>query len=83
MLLVGGEDREGNPVTRAEVFDPVSGEFADTGKPKSPHLGAAATLLPDGRVLVTGTAPKKKAPPAEVYVTSKGKWSALKGSEQQ
>jgi Galactose oxidase, central domain len=38
----------------AEIYDPASGTFSATGAPGAPRMWHAATLLPDGHVLVTG-----------------------------
>ncbi|MFM8979192.1 MAG: kelch repeat-containing protein, partial [Planctomycetia bacterium] len=58
VLLAGGyvESPLGmlSVLDRAEVFDPVTGTFSEVGRMLRPRVDAAAALLPDGRVLVTG-----------------------------
>ncbi|HET6201164.1 MAG TPA: kelch repeat-containing protein [Planctomycetota bacterium] len=65
VLLAGGVDGgfesppgSGNFITNvlptAEIFNPATGLFSPTGSMAVPRAGHAATLLPDGRVLVTG-----------------------------
>jgi Galactose oxidase, central domain len=50
VLVVGAAD--------SQVFDPATMQFARVGPPgTAPRWGAAAALLPDGRVLVTGGSP--------------------------
>jgi hypothetical protein len=38
----------------ADIYDPLKGAFAATGKLSTPRSGHSATLLPDGTVLVCG-----------------------------
>src|SRR5262249_6464354 len=57
VLVTGGELRTGG-ATRAlaycELFDPATGSWTPTGSLGTARKGHQATLLPDGRVLVTG-----------------------------
>jgi hypothetical protein len=57
VLLVGGngEDETGKgTLASAELFDPATGTFSDTGSLTSNRSGHGAVGLADGRVLITG-----------------------------
>jgi hypothetical protein len=82
VLVAGGQDATGGESDSAELYDPATGEFSQTGPMVYPHISPAAILLRDGRVLVTGgplgTALKRDYS-AELYDSSTGKFS-LTGS---
>lgn len=76
---------EANPVATAEIYDPVAGTFTPTALPVYPEKsGHAATLLADGRVLLTGgitscppTCPGgTSSPHAEIYDPGSGQFMA-------
>src|SRR5580693_7006071 len=57
VLLTGGYTPSGtsnDPLSSAEVFDPVAGTLATTGSLNSARATQTATLLPNGTVLVAG-----------------------------
>jgi hypothetical protein len=59
VLIAGGstlDARIGAFITEssAELYDPRTGTFTRTGDMTTPRTGHAATLLPDGRVLIAG-----------------------------
>jgi hypothetical protein len=54
VLIAGGTLDGLTPLATAQVFDPASGTFADSGSLGTPRFGAGATLQRDGTVLVTG-----------------------------
>jgi hypothetical protein len=62
----------------AEIYDPASGTFALTSAytSSSPVLVDTATLLPDGRVLVTGCAAQCSVGTTGVYDSHTGMFSA-------
>jgi hypothetical protein len=62
-VLVAGGISGGTDFT-AEFYDPVTGVFTQTGSMGVGRILAAAALLPDGRVLVTGGSDLNSA---EVY----------------
>jgi hypothetical protein len=51
-LLAGGQLVGG--ITSAEIYNPATGTFSATGNMTTPRFWHAATLLPDGTVLITG-----------------------------
>ncbi|MCY1079507.1 Kelch repeat-containing protein [Archangium lansingense] len=64
---------EFNPFS--DVFNPVTDEWAATGKTTANRRRHTATLLPDGRVLVTGGEDKPRT--AELYDPVAGTWAAV------
>jgi len=54
VLMVGGDEDGGNALSSAEIYDPASGRFSATSSLATSRTYHAATLLSDGRVLVTG-----------------------------
>ena len=71
VLVVGGGD-SGNDPTSAELYDPATGTWTATGKmvKVADAGGLNATLLSDGKVLVTG--PNS----AQLYDPAGGTWTA-------
>ncbi len=57
VLIAGGMSWTGSSwasTATAEIYDPASGSFSPTGSMSVGRYGHTATLLPDGRVLITG-----------------------------
>jgi len=56
VLIAGGEAIPPNPTTwaRAELYDPSTGTFTATSDMTTPRYMHAATLLPNGKVLIAG-----------------------------
>ena len=58
VLITGGADptrpNSYTPLASAELFDPNTGTFTATGNMTTGHISSSATLLADGRVLITG-----------------------------
>jgi hypothetical protein len=74
VLIAGGEGKpSSNPTaaTSAEIFDAATGAFSRTGDMTDGHIAHTATLLLDGRVLLTGGyTPDLKSASAELYIPS-------------
>jgi hypothetical protein len=64
VLVIGGFDAAGQPVTKLELFSPLDAAFLDVGElpPTAGRVGMTATALPDGRVLLTGGQIKPEEP---------------------
>ena len=56
VLIAGGwsEDPDAPVLASAELYDPASGTFLEAGPMTTPRAGHTATLLSNGRVLITG-----------------------------
>jgi hypothetical protein len=80
VLIVGGIERNGVMQSSAELFDPATGRFTVTGRPKTQHgRGVTATLLRTGNVLVAGGSTGCDSPcytaSAELYNPETGKFA--------
>lgn len=60
----------------AEIYDPATGTWSPTGSMTTFREYLAATLLPDGRVLVEGGYGNQELASAELYDPATGTWSA-------
>jgi hypothetical protein len=78
VLVVGGTDfSDGfNNLATAEIYDPLTGKFTATGSMAQGRASHTATLLADGRVLITGGFGGGTLPlaSAEIYDPATGKF---------
>ncbi|MFC4116405.1 DUF6603 domain-containing protein [Nonomuraea zeae] len=92
VLVTGGALPTGDGNERAiaycEIYDPATGAWTPTGSLATPRKGHQATLLPDGRVLVTGgdavvaadgTFSPRSLASAELYDPVAGSWTPAAG----
>ena len=80
VLVTGYNDcciQKGQTV-ESQVYDPDTGTWSATGKMVTPRYNHTATLLPDGRVLVSGgdVPPDHATDSAELYDPDTGSWTA-------
>ncbi len=81
VLVLGGSgcsDGDGCPLDSAELYDPNAGTWTAAGSTIGSGSGRTATLLGNGKVLVTGGAGENFEPVAvaELYDPVTGSWSA-------
>jgi hypothetical protein len=81
VLVAGGWNLgTGQSFASAELYDPASGSWTETGSMTRWRYNPKATLLPDGRVLVTGglISGGGETRGAELYDPATGTWSAAR-----
>ncbi len=83
VLLAGGLDTNGNPLSSAVLYTPANHSFASTGNMTAFRYAAAATRLPSGKVLITGgsgTTSSDLYDPASGTFTSGGTMTAVRST---
>jgi len=84
IMVAGGINSAGAVEQTVELYDPVTNKWSRTGDMKTARRGHAATLLRDGRVLITGgydgTAATTALNKAETYDPATGVWTNTTGT---
>lgn len=76
ILAVSGHPLEGKSIASAELYDPKTATWSNTGSLRQSRNGAnEATLLHDGRVLLAGGHNTEVVRGAEIFVPTTGQWS--------
>ena len=75
VLYIGGVDLQNRPLYDTDLFNVTNETWALTGRLNHPRFCSAATLLPDGRVLVIGGEDAAPIASAEIYSPSTGLWT--------
>jgi Kelch motif/Galactose oxidase, central domain len=79
VLVVGGFKVEGLFLASAELYDPATHAFVETGHTAVAHTCHSTTLLPDGKVLVMGGNYDQPQQTAELYDPATGRFSPATG----
>lgn len=79
VLVVGGFKADGVFLTSAELYDPATQAFTETGHTAAPHTSHTATLLPNGKVLVAGGSYGQPQQTAELYDPATGRFGPVTG----
>jgi WD40 repeat protein len=72
VLIAGGEERNNMSLASAEIFHVKTLSFQSTGSMRHARISHTATLLKDGRVLITGGYGNSVASTAELYDPKSG-----------
>jgi len=78
VLIAGGQNQSEHPpntlYSSAELYDPATGNWTQTGSMNTSHSGHTATLLPNGFVLIAGGT-TIGTESAELYNPNTGNWT--------
>lgn len=85
VLIIGGVNQNGDPVSSCEIYNPVTNSFSSTGSMGTSRVMFGVCRLADGRVMVAGgtdalqpdvvTAVQGVLDSAEIYNPATGSWS--------
>jgi WD40 repeat protein len=76
-VLVAGGSTGGSTYSTAEIYNPTSGVWTNTGSMQQPHSESTATLLTNGQVLVAGGGD------SELYIPASAAWTYTTGSPNE
>ena len=78
VLVAGGTDSDefGNILSSTEIYDPASNTWSNGASMSKMRAGHVAGLLPNGKVIVTGSFNGGPVGSAELYTPSSNTWSA-------
>jgi hypothetical protein len=82
-LVVGGADSKGRALSSAELYDPETGKWTQTGSMNATHRKDYATLQSNGKVLVfsggwDGVKVFNDKHNQELYDPAVGTWTVIK-----
>ena len=79
VLVAGGSDAAGHPLTSAELYDPATGKWALTSPMHSPHMSERMKVRKDGTVLVYSGGYDSVTPitGSEFYDPTTEKWTVI------
>ena len=77
VLVAGGQDIYGNPLSDSEIYDPSTGVWTEAASLATGRFDHTATLLPSGKVLVAGGQDihGNALSDCEIYDPSTGVWT--------
>jgi CSLREA domain-containing protein len=75
VLVAGGQVDGGNALNSAELYDPATGMWTQTGSLNQGRYYHTTTLLPDGKALVVGGFNGNYLAEAELYDPATGAWT--------
>lgn len=76
VLVVGGRGQGASSMVEAEIYDPTTGQWRQTGSLNTARESATITLLASGQVLVTGGQSSRQIlATAELYDPETGLWT--------
>jgi hypothetical protein len=80
VLVAGGADSTGAPLSSVEIYDPSSGHWTLTGSMGTARLGQTLTVLKNGWVLAAGgLSAGNSTASSEIYDPASGRWSPTGG----